>query len=193
MVERDRLVLLALLLTGMRPSELIAVRWADLDLDRQRPSLLISRVKGAKRRCQPLPMQLSGELRGWRELRRPARTEQVFSGLTGARMRTRTLQRIIGRAAHRVDLNKRVTAHTLRFTAATWLQQAGASPRLIAAYLGKADSPAGQNADGESEDLRAATQGLADHAIDNRALAIAHNQRVRLARDDWPSGFPAGQ
>ncbi len=192
MIERDRLVLMALLLSGMRPSELIAMRWGDLDLNRRRPSLLISRVKGDGRRSQPLPRQLSRELHGWRELRRCAPSETVFCGLTGARLRTSRLEQIIGRAAHRVDLDKRVSAHILRNTAVAWLEQGGASPSLIAAYLGEADSPTDQYADGESEDVRAAVQSLADHAIENRELVIARGD-VRLASDDWPFAPLAGQ
>jgi len=193
MVERDRLVLIALLLTGMRPLELIAVRWADLDLDRRRPSLLVPSVKGDRRRRQPLPTQLSRELQGWRELRRSAHSQTVFCGLTGAQLRTSRLEQIIGRAAYRVDLNKRVSAHILRNTASTWLKQAGASSSLVAAYLGEADSLTRQYGDGESEDVRAAVQGLADHAIENRELVIARGDSVRLASDDWPFAPLAGQ
>ncbi len=190
MVERDRLVLLALLLTGMRPTELIAVRWADLDLGWPRPSLLIPSVKGTRCRRQPLPRQ---ELRDWREFRWPARTETVFCGLTGARLRTSKLERVIGRAADRVDLNKHVTAHILRNTAATWLKQAGASRWLIARYPGEADSPTGQYANDEREDLRVALQCLADHAIEDRDLAIDRNDSVRPPRADWPFGPRLGQ
>jgi integrase len=192
MVERDRLVLIALLLTGMRPSELIAVRWADLDLNHRRPSLLVPSVKGDGRRRQPLPRQLSRELRDWCELRSCEPSETVFCGLTGARLRTSRLEQIIGRAAYRVDLNTRVSAHILRNTAVAWLKQGGASPSLIAAYLGEADSPTDGYADGESEDVRAAVQSLADHAIDNRELVIARGD-VRLTSDDWPFAPLAGQ
>ena len=192
MIERDRLVLMALLLSGMRPSELIAVRWADLDLDRRRPSLLVPSVKGERRRRQPLPTQLSRELRDWRELRCSADSQTVFCGLTGARLRTSRLEQIIGRAAYRVDLNTRVSAHILRNTAVAWLKQAGASPSLIAAYLAEADSPTDQYADGASEDVRAAVQGLADHAIENRELVIARGD-LRLASDDWPFAPLVGQ
>jgi integrase len=193
MVERDRLVLMGLLLSGMRPSELIAVRWGDLDLGWRRPSLLISSVKGDRRRRQPLPRQLSRELRDWRELRSCAPSETVFCGLTGARLRTSRLEQIIGRAAYRVDLNRRVSARILRNTAAAWLKQAGASPSLIAAYLGEADSPTDKYADGESENVRAAVQSLADHAIENRELVIACDDSVRPASDDWPFAPLAGQ
>jgi len=44
LAERDRLVLVALVVTGLRRAELIALDWGDLDLDSERPSLLSSRV-----------------------------------------------------------------------------------------------------------------------------------------------------
>lgn len=174
-VERDRLVLTALLFTGLRRSELIAVRWADIDLDRERPSLLVRRAKGGRHRRQPLPLQLSKELRCWRELRRASTADHVFCGLTGRRLAASALQRIIARAASRVDLKKRVTTDTMRDTAATWLRQAGAGRRLVAEYLGVVTSPISRYADVESEDMRAAVQSLADYAIDNRPLVVGRH------------------
>src|SRR6266511_3577554 len=53
-VERDQLVLLALVTTGLRRSELIALDWRDLILDVPRPSLLVRHGKGGKPRRQPL-------------------------------------------------------------------------------------------------------------------------------------------
>jgi site-specific recombinase XerD len=46
---------------------------------------------------------------------------------------------IIRRASLRAGLEKRVTAHTLRHTAATWLRNATGDARLVAEYLGHAD------------------------------------------------------
>jgi integrase/recombinase XerD len=40
---------------------------------------------------------------------------------------------------NRASLEKRVTAHTLRHTAATWLRQETGDTRLVAEYLGHAD------------------------------------------------------
>ena len=54
LAERDRLVLLALVATGLRRSELIALDWADLDLDSERPSLLVRRGKGGSHADSPL-------------------------------------------------------------------------------------------------------------------------------------------
>jgi integrase/recombinase XerD len=49
------------------------------------------------------------------------------------------LAAIIKRAAERAGLEKRVTAHTLRHTEATWFRQATSDARLVAEYLGHAD------------------------------------------------------
>jgi integrase-like protein len=53
LAERDRLALLALVTTGLRRSELCALEWRDLELDRRRRSLLVRRGKGDKPRRQP--------------------------------------------------------------------------------------------------------------------------------------------
>jgi integrase len=50
LAERDRLVLLTLVSTGLRRSELLALDWSDLQLDGNRPSLLVRRGKGGKPR-----------------------------------------------------------------------------------------------------------------------------------------------
>jgi integrase/recombinase XerC len=139
LVERDRLVLLALGLTGLRRGELVAVDWRDLSLDTPKPSLLVRRGKGGKPRRQPLAPQLAAELGRLRAERRPAPDDPVFCGLGGRRLQEAILARIIARAAERAGLEKHVTAHTLRHTAATWLRQATGDARLVAEYLGHAD------------------------------------------------------
>lgn len=63
----------------------------------------------------------------------------VFCGLEGKRLQPTILAAIIRRVAERAALEKRVTAHTLRHTAATWLRQQTGDARLVAAYLGHAD------------------------------------------------------
>lgn len=177
--ERDRLVLMALVLTGMSRSELLAVRWADVSLTGQRPSLLVCRGKGGTRRRQPLPSQLSAELRGWHALRHPSPEQHVVSGVAGGPMRAKAIESIIARAAGGV-LEVQVTAEVLRYTGAEWLRQAGARPWLIAEYLGQAASPISRYADIASEDMRVAVQSLADYAMHNRPFVIERDR-------SWPS------
>jgi integrase/recombinase XerC len=139
LAERDRLVLLALVQTSLRRSELIALNWCDVDLESGRPSLLVRQGKGAKPRRQPLAPQLAEELQQLRDERRPTPSDPVFCGLEGKRLQPTILAGIITRAAGQAGLEKRVTAHTLRHTAATWLRQQTGDARLVAAYLGHAD------------------------------------------------------
>jgi integrase/recombinase XerC len=139
LAERDRLVLLALVTTGLRRSELCALEWRDLELVGREPSLLVRCGKGSKSRRQPLPLSLAGVLRRLRAERRAKPTDPVFCGLEGGRLQETILADIIRRAAERAGIEKHVTAHTLRHTAATWLRQELGDTRLVAEYLGHAD------------------------------------------------------
>lgn len=162
-VRRDRLVLIALVLTGLRRAELIDVRWSDLDLDSAEPSMLVQHGKGGKPRRQPLPSQLVAELMHWREERKPTAQQHVFCGLAGGRLQPNVLADIIRRCSARAGLEKHVTAHTLRHTAATWLRQATGDTRLVAEYLGHSDlSTVSRYAHVAAAEMHAAVQSLSD-------------------------------
>jgi integrase/recombinase XerD len=139
LAERDRLVLVALVTTGLRRAELLSLDWGDLDLDVEIPTLLVQRGKGGRPRRQPVAPQLAADLRALRSRRSPSASEPVFLGLSGRRLQPTTLALIIRRAAERAGIEKRVTAHTLRHTAATWLRQSTGDARLVAEFLGHAD------------------------------------------------------
>jgi integrase len=132
-------VLLALVLTGLRRSELCALDWRDLELDGRKPSLLVRSGKGGKARRQPIPASLARQLQRLANAHSPGPADPVFCGLQGGRLQQTILADIIGRAAKRAGLEKHVTAHTLRHTAATWLRQELGDTRLVAEYLGHAD------------------------------------------------------
>ena len=161
LAERDRLVLLALVTTGLRRSELCALEWRDLDLDGRKRSLLVRCGKGGKPRRQPVPAGLARELRNLHDTRQPDATDPVFCGLAGRRLQETILADIIRRAATRAELDKHVTAHTLRHTAATWLRQDAGDTRLVAEYLGHTDlSTVSRHAHVERDELFAAASRL---------------------------------
>ena len=139
LAERDQLVLVALVTTGLRRSELCALEWRDLELDGRKRTLLVRHGKGDKSRSQPIPARLARELLRLRDARQPRPTDPVFCGLNGARLQETILADIIRRATTRAGIEKHVTAHTLRHTAATWLRQERGDTRLVAEYLGHAD------------------------------------------------------
>ncbi|HXG59360.1 MAG TPA: tyrosine-type recombinase/integrase, partial [Thermoanaerobaculia bacterium] len=118
LAERDQLVLLTLVLTGLRRSELCALDWRDLELDGRKPSLLVRSGKRGKSRRQPIPTSLARQLQRLANVHYPEPTDPVFCGLQGGRLQETILADIIGRAAKRAGLGKHVTAHTLRHTAA---------------------------------------------------------------------------
>jgi integrase/recombinase XerD len=162
LAERDRLVLLTLVATGLRRSELLALDWGDLELDGARPSLLVRCSKGGKPRRQPLPAALAAALGRRRTVVSAGAEEPVFCGLEGRRLQRTILGLVIRRAAERAGLAKHVTAHTLRHTAATWLRQQTGDARLVAAYLGHSDlSTVSRYAHVAPDELHAAAEEIA--------------------------------
>jgi integrase len=159
-------VLLTLVTTGLRRSELCALEWRDLDVDGRELSLLVRCGKGGKPRRQPLPAGLAQELRKLRDARQSEPNDPVFCGLAGGRLQETILADIIRRAAKRAGIEKRVTAHTLRHTAATWLRQELGDTRLVAEYLGHADlSTVARYAHVDRDELFAAAGRLEQLAV----------------------------
>ena len=155
-------MLLALVATGLRRSELLALDWADLDLDSARPSLLVRSRQGRQAAPPAAPARARPGARRLRAAAAPRADSPVFCGLEGKRLQPAILGLIIRRAAERAGLDKHVTAHTLRHTAATWLRQQTGDARLVAAYLGHADlSTVSRYAHVAEEELHEAAAAIA--------------------------------
>lgn len=98
------------------------------------------RAKGNRPRRHPLSPALAAELAALKQERRSSSLDDpVFCGLARRRPQPTVLAAIISRSARRAGIDKRVTAHTLRHTAATWLRQDTGDTRLVAEHLGHAD------------------------------------------------------
>jgi integrase len=194
LAERDRLVLTTLVLTGLRRSELTSLDWADVELDGSRPSFLIRCGKGGKPRTQPIAPALARELARVRAETEPGAREPVFRGLRGGRLQPTILAGIIARAAKRAGIEKRVTAHTLRHTAATWLRQATGDSRLVAEYLGHADlSTVHRYAHVAAPELDAAATAIAERVGLSETLPCALDAD-RFAPAAWSdAGGPQGE
>jgi site-specific recombinase XerD len=178
LAERDRIVLLTLVQTGLRRAELIALDWSDLDLESVQPSLLVRRGKGGRPRRQPLAPQLARELAVLRANREAPAQAPVFCGLEGNRLQPTILAAIIHRCAARAGLEKRVTAHTLRHTAATWLRQQTGDARLVAAYLGHSDlSTVSRYAHVAEDELHQAAAALAALSVPTPADSLRSAER----------------
>lgn len=138
--RRDRALLLVAIQTGLRVSELTALRRQDVTLGRGAHVRCIG--KGRKLRCTPLRPDVVKVLEGWLRERPLDTTCPVFPSSSGSRMSADAVERLVAKhvSAARGTCpsleKKRVTPHTLRHTAAMVLLQKGVDRSVIALWLG---------------------------------------------------------
>lgn len=138
--QRDRALLLVAVQTGLRVSELIALRRADVALGRG--AHVRCRGKGRKLRCTPLRRDVVRVLAAWLGRLPPAPDQPVFPSSRGGCLSDDAVERLVTRhataAAPRCSslARKRVTPHTLRHTTAMALLRAGVDRSVIALWLG---------------------------------------------------------
>ena len=130
--QRDATMILMAYRHGLRCSELVALRWDQVDLEAGR--LQVIRRKGSDDSIQPL----SGvEIRALRKIRReqPAGTRHVFVSERGAPMTTNGFFKTLSRAAASIGMAG-VHPHLLRHGTGFKLVNQGVDTRTLAAYLG---------------------------------------------------------
>lgn len=138
--RRDHALLLVAIQTGLRVSELTALRQEDVQLGAGANVRCLG--KGRKERCTPLTAQTVAVLRVWLKERVGHPGAPLFPGPSGAPLGRDAVRRIVAR--HTVTAarscpslaTKRVTPHTMRHTTAMQLLQAGVDTSVIALWLG---------------------------------------------------------
>lgn len=138
--RRDHAVLLLAVQTGLRVSELVGLRGADVHLG---PGAHVScRGKGRKERITPLTRTTVAVVRVWLAERAGDGADPLFPTSTGTPLSRDAVERRIIRyasvaAARCPSLRtKRISPHVLRHTAAMRLLQAGVDTSVIALWLG---------------------------------------------------------
>jgi site-specific recombinase XerD len=127
--QRNRRAVFLMLYAGLRISEVAALRWRDVDMQRQ--SLLIRDGKGGKSRSVPIHPALEGELS------RATHTEPhhaVVDQGDGTPLTVKSAAHIFDRWLRGRGIQ--VHAHQLRHTFATRLLDAGENLRTIQVLLG---------------------------------------------------------
>ena len=130
--HRDATMILLAYRHGLRVSELIAVRWEQVDLDAGR--LQVIRRKGSDDSVQPLS---ASEIRGLRRVKRlqePGST-YVFITERKAPMTANGFFKMLQRAAASIGMDG-VHPHLLRHACGFKLVNQGVDTRTLAAYLG---------------------------------------------------------
>ena len=138
---RDRAILEFAYASGVRVSELTALRLKDLALDDGFATVL---GKGAKERIVPLGRSAVRTLNVYlRELRpvldRGAGAGRVFLNARGKPLSRMGVWMILKAHVQRAGIEKRVTPHTLRHSFATHLLEGGADLAAVQEMLGHAD------------------------------------------------------
>jgi integrase/recombinase XerD len=138
--RRDHALLLTMIQTGLRVSELTGLNGADVTLTRS-PHLRCH-GKGRKQRITPLTPQTAQTLRVWRHERAGNPDDPLFPTSRGRRL-TRDavawlLAKHLATAVHACPSlhAKSISPHTLRHTAAMRLLHAGVDITVIALWLG---------------------------------------------------------
>lgn len=138
--RRDRALLLVAVQTGLRVSELTALRRQDVTFGTG--AHVRCHGKGRKLRCTPLRRDVTRVLEAWLRECPPEPDKPVFPSSRGGRLSEDAVERLVTKhvaaARHRCPslLAKRVTPHTLRHTAAMRLLQSGVDRSVIALWLG---------------------------------------------------------
>jgi integrase len=114
--------------TGMRRSEIIAIRWSDVDLRRR--TITLTHTKNNERRVIPINDTMAAVLRSWP---RVVGTDVLFPDLNGP-MVTRAFER----ACRKADVPN-LRLHDLRHTFASYLAMGGFNLRAIQQLLGHKD------------------------------------------------------
>lgn len=131
---RDMAALMLLYGPGLRRSEVLHLKLAEVDLENR---WLRVHGKGRKTREVPLPTGCMPALQAYLLSRQQNPNPYFLAGKEGRPLGARTLGRIVGRAALKT-LGRHATPHQLRHSFATHLLQDGANLREIQQLLGHA-------------------------------------------------------
>lgn len=172
--RRDYALLVLAVQTGLRVSEITALRVEDLAFGVG--AHVRCRGKGRKERCTPLTASTASVIRAWLLETRATGAGLLFPSLRSTQLSRDAVERLVGRyAAHAAKdcptlARKHVTPHTLRHSTAIALLQSGVDRAVIALWLGH-------------ESVETTQMYLdADLAMKERALARVAPMHAKAAR-----------
>ncbi len=130
--NRDALLILVMYRHALRVTELVDLKWDQVDLNRAR--LHVNRLKNG----DPSVHYLEGdEIRALRKLRRDyASSEFVFVSERQGSLSANAIHKLVARAGREADLELSVHPHMLRHGKGFQLASEGVDTRAIQAYMG---------------------------------------------------------
>jgi integrase/recombinase XerD len=137
--RRDHCIIAFLWSTGLRTSEFLALKWRDIDLDEG--TVLVRKGKGRKQRRLFLNERLCDDMRRYRKNilageRHPVFCSSAPSNRSNGEMNRNELVVVIGTAAGKASIDRKVTPLMLRHTFATHMYEAGVPVRDLQEMMG---------------------------------------------------------
>jgi integrase/recombinase XerC len=142
--RRDKAVVSLFYGTGIRLSELVGIRFSDLDL---KGKMVKVNGKRSKERLVPFPLEISGVLHGYINMRNelfPDSPNFLFLTERGEPVYNKLIYRIVKRQLSLVTTIDKKSPHILRHSYATHLLNRGADLNAIKELLGHANLAATQ-------------------------------------------------
>ncbi len=132
----DMVLIKTLLYTGVRVSELVHIRLADVDLDRCQ--IKIVHGKGGKERVVPFPDPFKETLALHMQRMHEHTATYLFELSWKKRYSERGVRRMLERYAKLAGMEHTISPHHLRHFLFTWLKKQGIADALIQPYSGHA-------------------------------------------------------
>lgn len=130
--QRDYTLILIGYRHGLRASEIVNLRWSDIDFKNR--NIAINRVKGSRSGVHPLLNDEDRALKRLRELSKPS--TYVFLSERGAPLTTRAVGFILEKVGRYAQMSIKIHPHQLRHTCGYLLANSAIDTRTIQDWLG---------------------------------------------------------
>lgn len=131
--SRDFALLQLFLQTGIRVSEVTAIRLPDLDLEHK---TLTIHGKGSKERVLPLEKKALQALKSYLSVRSKTTDQHLFLNYQGEGLSIRGVRKIVEKYVKRAGITKKISCHGLRHTCATNRAALGMNAFYLKTLLG---------------------------------------------------------
>ena len=128
---RDRTIILTMYRHGLRVSELIDLKWNQIDF--KQAEMHVRRLKSGTPSVHPIK---GDELRLLRKVKREYDSKFVFISERGLPLSRSAIATVVKRAAERAEIALKVHPHMLRHACGYYLANKNVDTRTVQAYLG---------------------------------------------------------
>jgi len=131
---QDMMIVKVFLYTGVRVSELINIKLADVDFDYCQ--IRINKGKGDKDRIVPFPASFKEMLAMHADSMKKKHAAYLFESSWKKKYTDRGIRKILAKYSEEAGLVKNMSPHKLRHFLLTWLKKQGIDDALIQPYSG---------------------------------------------------------